>query len=152
MESMNKRAGNTAKFANNQRKNKAMLRNHRVMYLRDKSGQPVGAVAIKVSRDPEHPHAQYQVCAANLREDKFDRTVARYFALGRLVEAPFVVSLIDGDATMHEISWAVMQDMANYSGIPSRARQAAKRWLRDAKEKRKNRILNSLRTEEGTGY
>lgn len=126
-----------------------MLRNHRVMYLRDKSGQPVGAVAIKVSRDPEHPHAQYQVCAAHLGEDKFDRTIARYFALGRLVEAPFVVPLIDGDATMHEISWAVMQDMANFSGLPSRARQAAKRWIRAAKEKRKQRILEAIRTEKG---
>lgn len=117
------------------------------MYLRDKSGQPVGAVAIKVSRDPERPHAQYQVCAANLREDKFDRTIARYFALGRLVEAPFVVPLIDEEANMHEISWAVMQDIANYSGLPSRARQAAKRWLRDAKEKRKKRIMESLKSE-----
>ena len=146
---VNTKAGSTALFANNQRKNKPMLRNHRVMYLRDKSGQPVGAVAIKVSRDPERPHAQYQVCAANLREDKFDRTIARYFALGRLVEAPFVVPLIDEEATMHEISWAVMQDIANYSGLPSRARQAAKRWLRDAKEKRKKRIMESLKSEAG---
>lgn len=109
---------------------------HRIMYLRDSYqignlaqlivGNPVGCVAIKLHKGRRS--AEYQLSVLNPL-DRFDRTLARQLALGRMVEAPFTVSL-PPNATQHQISRAVMEDIAYDVGAPGRARRAAKLWLR----------------------
>jgi hypothetical protein len=103
---------------------------HRIQYLREANGHLVGCIAIV-----EHPHqggfyslVEYRVSVLN-PEDQFDKSVARQLALGRLVEAPFTVR-VPAHPTMHEVGAAIMKDIARDSGAPSRARRAAKIWLR----------------------
>jgi hypothetical protein len=106
------------------------MMNHRVTYLRDRKGDPQGCVAIKLL-----PHVEfdrqvivYQVSVLN-PVDRFDRALARQLALGRMVEKPLTVR-VPADPTMYQITWHVMSDIAKDSGQPTRARAAAKRWLR----------------------
>lgn len=104
--------------------------NHRIMYLRDRSGNPVGCIAIKLLPHVEYDRqlVVYQTSILNPL-DQFDRAFARQLALGRMVEKPLTVRVIS-DPSMHEITSEVMRDIASDSGQPTRARQAAKRWLR----------------------
>ncbi len=104
---------------------------HRVQYLRDENGQPVGCIAIRLHRDVGELYwslVEYQVSVLN-PQDQFDRGVARQLALGRLVESPYTVR-VPQNPTMYEISRAVMKDIARDSGAPSRARRAARIWLK----------------------
>lgn len=106
--------------------------NHRIMYLRDRKGQPVGCVAIKVFRDTDdlyHNLIVYQVSVLNPL-DRFDRAMARQLALGRMVEAPLTCHA-PVEPSMWETTQSVMRDIARDSGQPTRARQAAKLWLRN---------------------
>lgn len=105
---------------------------HRIQYLREANGQNVGAVAIKVRRDIGNDFydlVEYRVSVVNPL-DRFDRELARQLALGRVLEAPFMVR-VPINPTMFEISRAVMKDIARDSGAPSRARRAARNWLRN---------------------
>lgn len=90
------------------------------------AGNPVGCVAIKVSKSKKF--AKYQVSVLNPL-DRFDRAMARQLALGRLAEAPYTVRLV-ANATMHDITTAVMDDIVLDSNAPTRARKAARVWLR----------------------
>lgn len=104
---------------------------HRVQYLRDERGQNVGCIAIQVHHDVGELYwslVEYQVSVVNPL-DTFDRSVARQLALGRMVEAPFTVR-VPINPTMYEISRAIMKDITRDSGMPSRARKAARLWLR----------------------
>jgi len=60
--------------------------------------------------------------------DRFCRPVARQLALGRLIEQPITV-LLPKDATMHDISSLIMNDIIVRGIAPSRAIKAAKLWL-----------------------
>lgn len=100
---------------------------HRIMYLRDSNGQPVGCVAIRVSQSQRL--ATYQLSVLN-PADRFNRAVARQLALGRLVEAPFTVRL-PSLPSMHDITEAVFTDIESDRQTPSRARRAARQWLRN---------------------
>jgi hypothetical protein len=92
------------------------------------AGNPVGCVAIKVHKNGRS--AEYQVSVLNPL-DRFNRAIARQLALGRLAEAPFTARLPAGaPVTMEEITRAVMLDIATDTGAISRARKAAKLWLR----------------------
>lgn len=112
---------------------------HRVMYLRDKNGAPVGCAAIKL-RDGL---IEYQYSVVNPL-DKFDKAVARWLALGKLQEAPYttLVPFAAGkDHTMYDTSFAVMTDIARDSHAPTRARKAAKLWLK--RNMKKADVMNS---------
>jgi hypothetical protein len=106
-----------------------MAKGFRVMYLRDKNKQPIGCLAIGLTRG--NLSVKYQVSCLN-PVDTFDRETARLFALGRLVESPFVVSLDGNVPNMHHISRVVMTDLSHNKLVPSRASRAAKRWLRSS--------------------
>lgn len=109
--------------------------NLRIMYLRDSytvgqngdinAGQPVGCLAIKLNKDNDT--LEYQMSVLN-PEDKFSRKVARQVAIGRMTK-PIVLSIAK-DSTMHEISEQIMLDVAQNSKAPSRARKAARLWLK----------------------
>lgn len=100
---------------------------HRIMFLRNPSnGHPVGCVAIKVNRASKT--ASYQLSVLNPM-DVFERSVARQIAIGRLVEKPLSVK-ISADASMHDISHAVMVDIAHFADVPSRAVKAARTWIK----------------------
>jgi hypothetical protein len=105
------------------------MKDHRVIYLRDKRNQIVGCVAVKLHR--EKLYAEYRASVLNPM-DRFERSLGRQLALGRLVEAPFVVSLPSADCDLHEAFKAVMSDISKDTGEPTRAKKAAKRWLEQA--------------------
>lgn len=105
---------------------------HRIMYLRDRKGQPVGCIAIKVHRDAGTDRGTlltYQYSVLN-PQDRFNRALARQLALGRLVESPFTARTLL-NPSMYEINLAVMKDIARDSDAPTRARNAAKLWIRN---------------------
>ncbi len=97
----------------------------RVMYLRNRSGQPVGCVMIK--RTPSE--IQYNMSVLN-PEDDFNRVLARQIAKGRLDSHPRKIDNKQLNLSMHEITRAVMSDIERNIMAPSRARKAAKNWLR----------------------
>jgi hypothetical protein len=102
---------------------------NRVMYLRDAKGLPVGCVAIRVSRGNRLSLVDYQISVLNPK-DKFDRAVARDIALGRLAKKPLEVP-VSLDPSMHQVTEAVMIDIAEYEGSPGRAVRAALLWLKN---------------------
>jgi hypothetical protein len=110
--------------------------NHRIMFLRDKSGQPVGCIAIVVSE--KKSRVRYQISVLN-PSDKFDRDLARHIALGRLVEKPFEIKL-NGQLNQIVITKEVMNALKANEGVPMRARKAATLWL------------DSIPTDQCAGY
>ena len=106
--------------------------NHRVMFLRDQRGQPVGCIAIKASIPNEIawrlPEVSYQISVLN-PTDRFNRAVARQLALGRLIEQPIHVDVCQ-DPSMHDITRAVMSDIVSDKLAPGRARKAANLWIK----------------------
>jgi hypothetical protein len=109
----------------NQRNNK-MNAKFRIMFLRDKKKQPVGCVAIGLTRS--NKSVKYQVSVLN-PIDKFDRSLSRQIALGRLLENAFTAEL-SGALDMHEISRSVMTHLAGNRDVPQRAQRAAQLWLK----------------------
>lgn len=114
------------------RKKKTMQNTFRVQYLRDTNNFPIGCLAIKLSDN--FAMVSYQVSVLNPR-DRFDRALSRQLAKGRLLEQPIEVDLPD-DFNMHVITRVVMNDMQNNSSLPTRARKAARYWLRDSGSRR----------------
>jgi hypothetical protein len=98
----------------------------RIMYLRSETGHPVGCLAIQLNR--HEGQISYALSVLNPR-DRFNRAVARQLALGRLVEEPLKVK-INREATMHDISEAVMKDIIKFKDAPTRAVKAARLWVR----------------------
>ena len=98
----------------------------RIMYLRDANYRPVGTLAITVNRQKNT--AEYQLSVLNPL-DKFDRREGQLKALERLVEKPITV-LLPVNASMYDISEAVMYSLAKSKTAPSRAVKGAKLWLR----------------------
>src|ERR1700681_2155593 len=105
-----------------------MNRDYRIMFLRDRKGQPVGCISIVLEpNDSGDWLAIYQVSVRN-PTDRFNRSVARQLALGRMVEAPYTVK-VPHNPKMFEVTHAIMNDIAKDTGATNRARQAAKLWL-----------------------
>ena len=113
------------------------MSNHRIMFLRDRTGSPVGCLAIKTE---EHLYrtaiVSYQLSVLN-PADRFDREMARTIALGRLIERPIQIQM-HSEASMHEITSVIMNDIRNDSTLPSRARRAANLWMRTSVVKSKS--------------
>ena len=103
-----------------------MLKDYRVMYLRNDNGAPVGCLAIQA--DHKECVLRYGVSVL-YPADKFDRKVARQLALGRLMEAPVTVRVIREDLNMHDITRSVMRSLVLDRKAPARAIRAAKRWI-----------------------
>jgi hypothetical protein len=98
----------------------------RIMYLRSDNGHPVGCLAIQLNR--HSGQISYALSVLNPK-DRFNRPVARQLALGRLLEEPLKVD-VNREATMHDISEAVMKDILRYKDAPTRAIKAARLWIR----------------------
>lgn len=113
----------------------------RIMFLRNESYFPVGCLAIVVDHNNL---VSYNYSVLNPL-DKFNRKLAREIATGRLASNPFHVQLEPNRKhSMHEVSYAVMSDLAyntsrntatalthpSSSRHPTRAVKAAKLWLR----------------------
>jgi|GEM_PF-2732673 len=103
-----------------------MKANRRVMYLRDERYNPVGCVAISLTKNRQT--VRYQLSVLN-PVDKFERSLARHIALGRLVEKPIRLHGFDGNQDNNEITYAVMQSILESKTVPTRAKKAAKLWL-----------------------
>jgi hypothetical protein len=104
---------------------------HRIQFLRDSKGQPVGCVAIQLHQLPggswRSEYVTYQVSVLH-PQDRFNRAMARQLALGKLAEAPFV-AVVPRDPSRHEITTAVFKDICGDTHAPNRARKAARLWL-----------------------
>ena len=96
------------------------------MYLRDRKSTPIGCIAIDESRTGI---VSFQYSVLN-PIDVFERKIARYLALGKLIEMPINLQ-VSRTASRHEVSRLIMADIANNSQGPSRARRAAKLWLKN---------------------
>ena len=96
------------------------------MYLRDNKRQPVGCIVLALNASKTK--IRYQMSVLN-PADRFDRSMARVIAKGRLLECPLTITLDEPLETMHEISGRVMLDIIGNCDVPARARKAAKRWL-----------------------
>lgn len=120
----------------------------RIMFLRARHGSAIGCLAIKLHRHTEYNHGlvSYQMSVLNPL-DRFNRSLARHIALGRLVESPHTVK-VPIEPSMYEVSQAVMKDIAHDSSVPTRARQAARRWLRTNEAKLKQSLTNPYDYEE----
>lgn len=108
-----------------------MSKEIRVMYLRDRKGQPQGCVACQVKRSGNSYVGNYQLSVLN-PSDKFNRGVARALAKGRLVENPHTVQL-PTVPSMHEVTERIMLAILLDKTMPTRARKSAQLWL-DKKE------------------
>lgn len=103
-----------------------MQNNVRFMFLRNKSGQPVGCLAIRLSQMGSY--ADYQVSVLN-PADKFDRATARNVALERLEKRPYSVNHRPAFNGMNHVNRAIMHHLVNLKDVPNRARRAARLWL-----------------------
>jgi hypothetical protein len=111
----------------------------RFQFLRDSKGQPVGCVAIKTIDGKAHNGpggycmVEYQFSVLNPL-DHFDRTLARDIASHRLEKRSISAGTLPHHPSMHHITERVMEHLATAYPIPSRAKKAAKLWLRTHKE------------------
>lgn len=103
-----------------------MKSNRRIMYLRDSRFQPVGCLAFSLSKDKKT--IRYQLSVLN-PVDRFERSLARQIALGRLVEGPIKIHNISGAESGTDVVFEIMNDLIGRSDLPNRARKAAKAWL-----------------------
>lgn len=103
-----------------------MKSSRRVMYLRNSSNQPVGCVAISLSKSRRQ--VRYQLSVLN-PVDKFERSLARHIALGRLIEIPVRLNGFDGTQAKYDVTMAVMQNIVASDAAPSRAKKAAQNWI-----------------------
>ena len=104
---------------------------NRIMFLRDRSNQPVGCIASSVNR--KSWTISYQLSVLN-PHDHFDRKMARRLAIGGLSEAPITIPIPyfgADELSSHIITRAIMEDLATRKSLPSRAVKSAKLWLQD---------------------
>jgi len=114
--------------------------NIRNMYIRDRRSQQIGSLAISVDR--KNKRISYQLSMAHPKDMKdevgrsinFDSSKGRLMALERLLGDP-IHAIIDSEATMHDITSAVMTSLSKSEVAPSRAIKFAKSWLKDLKAK-----------------
>ena len=101
----------------------------RIMYLRNKNGLPEACVAMLF--DKQQNKVLYALSVYN-QDDEFNRAVARTVAEERLNQSPVVLSLQDKEATAHNISTVVVQDISKskFGTYPRKARELARRWIK----------------------
>lgn len=112
------------------------MSNSRIMYIRDFANwNPVGCVVINVDRNRQRAEYQLAVLNPNDRDPKtnrkirFDRKEAQRLAMARLLNKPVTVRLPE-EASQHDISRTVMEDIAGNKQFPARAVKFAKNWLK----------------------
>lgn len=121
----------------------------RIMYLRAPNGHPVGCVAISVNKVPDKNTVTYSVSALH-PNDRFNRSLAREIALGRLgssTNPPQTLAIsqinftgwkdsLDGKMTVHDVSMGVMANIVDLgvNRFPARVVKAAKLWLKKNSE------------------
>jgi len=103
------------------------MNNVRFMYLRNNAGVPEACVAYRVDESFGNGHVSFGLSVHN-PADKWDRRVARYMAAGALLLEPSFTFVADNDRTTNTVATAV----ATLGGFPTRAKKAAKIWLRTA--------------------
>lgn len=102
------------------------MSNVRFMFLRDSSGVPVACVAFTL-----HPGGfiDFGLSTHNLDDgDKWDRKQARWIAAGKLLLEPQKCGIANGDWRLARV--AVADVISTFSGFPTRAKKAAKNWLK----------------------
>lgn len=94
------------------------------VYLHDKYGQQVGCVVVSVNGNVVEYN--YSVCN---KADKFDKSLARHIALGRLMESPIVAGKVNEFARGYDVLNVVMNDLSNSLTTPTRAKKAVRHWM-----------------------
>jgi hypothetical protein len=124
-------------------------RTRKSLILRDSDKKPIGIVVLSWGKSLRYQFAVRNPVDAVALAPKFDRdgnctglwskqvafdnNHSRQLALGRLLEDPIKVSLPYSIAQYDDVDFfeIVMDDLANRSSVPSRARKAAKLWLQN---------------------
>lgn len=112
--------------------------NVRFMYIRDAKFEPIGCVAVTVSRGKNR--AVYGLSMRNpsdaydsySRRVKFDKTFAQKLATINMGSNNHRRVYVPSNATMHDITESVLKDIVARGNAPSASVKFAKRWLRAA--------------------
>jgi hypothetical protein len=112
-----------------------VIMSKRIMYLRGQNGHPVGCLAIETNK--QDSTIKYNMSVLN-PEDKFSRALAKQIAEGRLEAVartlkPSTRISPSGELTVHDVSYAVMNDIVTMGvgQFPARAVKAAKLWIKN---------------------
>lgn len=115
----------------------------RVMFLREENGQACGCVIIELVKHSDASNdlatVYYAVSVLN-PQDRFDRALSRQLTIGRLVETPYAILNVSNEVKIHDITRLVMEDIKTNTKLPTRARKAARIWLR-ATPKRQQEVI-----------
>ena len=115
----------------------------RYFYLRDTNGQPVGCLAMQLMSDD----IKYGISVLNPK-DIFNRDLARSIAYGRLMHKPVVLGL-SGALSYFSITQTVLSYVGADVSAPTRARKAAKLWLRKNKQSDPVEVVSGTRPWPG---
>jgi hypothetical protein len=104
----------------------------RVMYFRDKANHPVGALVMQRIDTGSKRLVKYQFSVSS-EEKAYNKTLGAKIATNRLshprTNAP-CLTLDPAVLTAHDITACVMQDIIANLENPTKARNAAKLWLK----------------------
>ena len=103
-----------------------MKSSRRIMFLRDSKGMAIGCLVYSLS--PKRTKIRYQLSVLN-PVDKFERSLARQIALGRLIEDRFVIPGMTGTEPQNVLVANIMKNILVNDEVPTRAKKAAKLWL-----------------------
>ena len=110
---------------------KPLSKNVRVMYLRDRTFNPIGCVVVKVqpgALNGTPATFEYDFSVMNPL-DRFNRAFARNVAEGRLEKSANASSAFFAATSGHDIMAGVMKHLSDNPHAPTRAKKAAKLWL-----------------------
>jgi hypothetical protein len=100
----------------------------KIMYLRDRNGNPVGCVAMVGNESDNKISYQLSVAAPG---DKFVKSIGRELAIGRLVSRPINLSVNRSDK--RDLIGIVMEHIADMRSdgkvFPCRAVRMARTWI-----------------------
>jgi hypothetical protein len=100
--------------------------NEKIMFLRDKNRTPIACIALLIVDNKTKIRYQLSTCHPS---DRFNKSLARHIALGRLVEKPYVITGLNGTENMNQIHSLIMNNIINNSEAPGRARRNANKWF-----------------------
>lgn len=124
-------------------KNNKSYSHVRYLYLRDQKGYPHTCIAVQLDRSRDVINYQYAVQSSNegtfvyrnaldvyghFIKSPFIKKRARFIACQRLNKSPCEIEMSLQNASSHEITQKVMEKVAE--DAPTRAKQAAKQWLK----------------------
>lgn len=120
-----------------------MSQDFKYIYLRDKElslgenrrGFPVACIAILVDRNANEIHYGLATVHPDDRSSHYNRENGKALAVGRLMLRHNVLEMPKKTyVSMRDVTRMIMADIAKQKDSPTRAKKAAKRWMKFAEE------------------